>query len=145
MAQQYVVVSRKNPMNPEAPKKYYGLSRSYRRISVEEICKRIGERSSFSTGELEGAIGEFLLEIQNVLSAGDIAQIGKLGNFRLVLQTHPAVTAKDFGKTNIKGCKVNFHPSTQLLDMCRNVKFIPYVADNEKQAGEAEGAAEMGE
>ena len=100
--------------------------------SVEEICKRIGERSSFSVGELEGAINEFLLEIQNVLSEGSVAQIGKLGNFRLVLQTSGAITAKDFNRTNIKGCKVNFRPSTHLQDMCRNVKYLPFIEDKEK-------------
>lgn len=132
MPQQYVIVARKNPRNPEAPKKFYATSRSLRRVTVEEICKRIGERSSFSTGELEGAINEFLLEIQNVLTEGSIAQIGKLGNFRLVLQSHGAISADEFGKTYIKGCKVNFHPSTYLLDMCRTMKFAPFMLDKEK-------------
>ena len=132
MPQQYVIVARKNPRNPESPKKFYATARSLRRVTVEEICKRIGERSSFSTGELEGAINEFLLEIQNVLTEGSIAQIGKLGNFRLVLQSYGAVSADDFGKTSIKGCKVNFHPSTYLLDMCRTMKYAPYVSDKEK-------------
>ncbi len=103
---------------------------------MEEICKRIGERSSFSTGELEGAINEFLLEIQNVLTEGSIAQIGKLGNFRLVLQSRPAASASEFNKTLIKGCKVNFHPSTHLLDMCRNVKYTPYVTEKEEVLAE---------
>lgn len=137
MSQQYVVVARKNLQNPDAPKMFYAISRSYRRVTVEEICKRIGERSSFSTGELEGAISEFLLEIQNVLSEGSVAQIGKLGNFRLVLRTNPAATAKEFGKTNIKGCKVNFRPSTHLQDMCRNVKYLPFMEDKEKAEAES--------
>lgn len=133
MPQQYVIVARKNPRNPESPKKFYATARSLRRVTVEEICKRIGERSSFSTGELEGAINEFLLEIQNVLTEGSIAQIGKLGNFRLVLQSHGAISADGFGKTDIKGCKVNFHPGTYLLDMCRTMKYAPYASDKEKE------------
>lgn len=58
-----------------------------RKVDVDEICSRISERSSYSLGELEGAIGEFLLEIKNVLTEGSIAQVGKLGNFRLSLKT----------------------------------------------------------
>lgn len=147
MPQQFVIIARKNLQNPSAPKKFYALSRSYRRVTVEEICKRVGERSSFSIGELEGAINEFLLEIQNVLMEGSIAQIGKLGNFRLVLRSRPAAAASEFNKTFIKGCKVNFRPSTHLNDMCRTVKYTPYVTEKEEgkvsEVSEVSGVSEV--
>lgn len=134
MSQQYVVVPRKNLQKPEEPSKFYALARSYRRVDTEELCKKVSQRSSYSTGELEGAIGEFLVEIQNVLSEGSIVRLGKLGNFRLVLQTgKPTAVPTDFNKSNVKGCKVNFRPSTQLLDLCKNVKFIPYHPDEVKE------------
>ena len=82
MAQNYVVMARKNLLKPSEAPKYYSVARSGRKVTVKEVCKRITERSSYSKGELEGCIGEFLLEIVNVLDEGNIVQMGDLGNSR---------------------------------------------------------------
>ena len=75
MAQNYVVMARKNLLKPSEAPKYYAVARSGRKVTVKEVCKRITERSSYSKGELEGCIGEFLLEIVNVLDEGNIVQM----------------------------------------------------------------------
>ena len=59
MAQNYVVMARKNLLKPSEAPKYYAVARSGRKVTVKEVCKRITERSSYSKGELEGCIGEF--------------------------------------------------------------------------------------
>ena len=82
MAQNYTLMARKNLLKPDETPKYYAVARSGRKVTVKEVCKRITERSSYSKGELEGCIGEFLLEIVNVLEEGNIVQMGDLGNFR---------------------------------------------------------------
>ena len=61
MAQNYTLMARKNLLKPNETPKYYAVARSGRKVTVKEVCKRITERSSYSKGELEGCIGEFLL------------------------------------------------------------------------------------
>ena len=56
MAQNYVVMARKNLLKPSEAPKYYAVARSGRKVTVKEVCKRITERSSYSKGELEGCI-----------------------------------------------------------------------------------------
>ena len=82
MAQNYTLMARKNLLKPSEAPKYSAVARSGRKVTVKEVCKRITERSSYSKGELEGCIGEFLLEIVNVLDEGNIVQMGDLGNHR---------------------------------------------------------------
>ena len=97
MAQNYTLMARKNLLKPDETPKYYAVARSGRKVTVKEVCKRISERSSYSKGELEGCIGEFLLEIVNVLDEGNIAQMGDLGNFRMSIKTGtPTNTVKEF-------------------------------------------------
>src|SRR3712207_3438287 len=101
--QNYIVVSRKNLQKPQEAPKFYAMARSGRKVSVKDVCKRISERSSYSKGELEGCIGEFLLEILNVLSEGNIVQLGDLGNFRMSIKTGtPTKTEKEFTTSCIK-------------------------------------------
>ena len=137
--QQYVVMSRKNPLKPDEQPKYYALAHGMRTVDLDAICQRISERSSYSLGELEGTIGEFLLEIQNILKEGNIAQVGKLGRFRLTLRTYrPTSTPDDFSNSHVKSCRVLFHPSTKLVEMCKTVKFTPYKSDAEESEEPAE-------
>ena len=97
MAQNYTLMARKNLLKPSETPKFYAVARSGRKVTVKEVCKRITERSSYSKGELEGCIGEFLLEIVNVLDEGNIVQMGDLGNFRMSIKTGtPTDTAKEF-------------------------------------------------
>ena len=82
MAQKYVVVERKNPLKPQEPAKFYAMARSNRRVDTDEVISRVSERSSYSIGELKGCITEFLLEMKNQLSLGNIVLLGDMGSFR---------------------------------------------------------------
>ena len=101
-------------------------------MTVKEVCKRITERSSYSKGELEGCIGEFLLEIVNVLDEGNIVQMGDLGNFRMSIKTG---TPTDYGKgiqgivASIKG-KVLFYPGSDLRKLCKMLDYTLYKSDS---------------
>ena len=85
MAQKYVVVERKNPLKPQEPAKFYAMARSNRRVDTDEVISRVSERSSYSIGELKGCITEFLLEMKNQLSLGNIVLLGDMGSFRVTM------------------------------------------------------------
>ncbi len=125
--QNYVIIPRKNPSKPMEAPKFYAVARSGRTASVKEVCRRISERSSYSKGELEGAIGEFLLEIVNVLQEGNIVQLGDLGNFRMGIKTGtPTETEKEFKSSCIQKSKVLFYPGNDLRKLCKTMDYTPY-------------------
>lgn len=130
MSQSYVTISRKNLLKPAEAPKFYAIARSGRKVTVKEVCKRISERSSYSRGELEGAIGEFLIEILNVLEEGNIVQMGDLGNFRMSLKTGtPTATEKEFSSSCISKGKILFFPGNDLRKLCKTMDYIPYKSD----------------
>lgn len=134
MAQKFVVVARNNPMDKDAAPKFYGLAKSNKKVTLKQICERIAERSSYSKGELEGAITEFLLETLHVLEEGNIAQMGDLGNFRLnVITKSPTESAATFGTGNIDCAKVNFWPGSLLRKLCKTVDFAMIKTEEEKE------------
>ena len=131
MAQNYTLMARKNLLKPDETPKYYAVARSGRKVTVKEVCKRISERSSYSKGELEGCIGEFLLEIVNVLEEGNIVQMGDLGNFRMSIKTGtPTDTAKEFKASCIDKGKVLFYPGSDLRKLCKTLDYTLYKSDS---------------
>ena len=131
MAQNYTLMARKNLLKPSETPKFYAVARSGRKVTVKEVCKRITERSSYSKGELEGCIGEFLLEIVNVLDEGNIVQMGDLGNFRMSIKTGtPTDTAKEFKASCIDKGKVLFYPGSDLRKLCKTLDYTLYKSDS---------------
>ena len=129
MAQNYVVMARKNLLKPSEAPKYYAVARSGRKVTVKEVCKRITERSSYSKGELEGCIGEFLLEIVNVLDEGNIVQMS--------LKTATATaTEKEFKASCIEKGKVLFYPGSDLRKLCKTLDFALYKSDGKPDSGD---------
>ena len=135
--QKYIIMARKNLLKPDSEPKYYAVSRSDRKVNVKEVCKRISERSSYSKGELEGCIGEFMLEIINVLEEGNIVQMGDLGNFRMSVKTGtPTDTEKEFKSSCIEKGKVLFYPGSDLRKLCKTMEYTLYKGDS--KAGSAD-------
>ena len=130
MAQNYTLMARKNLLKPDETPKYYAVARSGRKVTVKEVCKRITERSSYSKGELEGCIGEFLLEIVNVLEEGNIVQMGDLGNFRMSSHLRPTDTVKEFKASCIDKGKVLFYPGSDLRKLCKTLDYTLYKSDS---------------
>lgn len=124
MSQTYVTVLRKNLAKPQESPRYYAMGRSGRVVSIREVAKRIAERSSFSRGELEGCVGEYLLEILNILEEGNIVQLADLGNFRMTIKTAlPTLTATEFKGNCIEGGHVVFYPGKDLRKLCKNMEY----------------------
>ncbi len=137
MAQKCVVVARKNLVKPDEAPKYYALAKSNKNVTVEGICKRIAERSSYSRGELLGCISEFLIEVEHVLDEGNIAEMSTLGNFSLTARTKtPTSTAEEFKSANILGAKIRFYPGESLRNLCKTVKFeVEHAGEDKKENG----------
>lgn len=129
MSQKYTLISRKNPVNPTAEPKFYAHAKTGKRVSVKEICARVSERSSFSKGELEGTIKEFLLEVEHVMQEGNTALLGDLGSFRLSIRSEGAPSEEKFTKANIKDSKVIFRPGTSLRKLCKTMEYELYKPD----------------
>lgn len=124
MSQNYTTVLRKNLAKPQETPRYYAVARSGRAVTIKEVAKRIAERSSYSRGELEGCVSEYLLEILNVLEEGNIVQLGDLGNFRLTIKTaSPTLTADEFKVNCIEGGHVVFHPGKELRKLCKGMEY----------------------
>lgn len=145
MAQNYTIMARKNLLKPNDLPKFYAVARSGRKVSVKDVCKRVSERSSYSRGELEGSIGEFLIEIVNVLNEGNIVQMGDLGNFRMSLKTDtPTETEKEFKSSCIGKGKVLFYPGNDLRKLCKTLDYALYKGDSKDEPEEPGGGGSGG-
>lgn len=140
MSQIYTTVLRKNLAKPQETPRYYAVARSGRTVSIKEVAKRIAERSSYSRGELEGCVSEYLWEILNVLEEGNIAQVGDLGNFRLTIKTAtPTLKEEEFKVNCIEGGHVVFYPGKELRKLCKGMEYAAAAKSKTDEGGDNGG------
>lgn len=125
MSQKFVLVKRKNVLKPTEPEKFYAIAVSNGMVETGDVIRRVSERSSYSQGELEGMIKEFLLEVMNVLEKGNTVRLGELGCFHVTIcNSNPVVDEKKFSvATCIKGSHVRFMPGRLLKKMCKSMEY----------------------
>ena len=135
MSQKFVIVKRRNPLKPKDPAKCYAQAIKAKHVDIHEVVRRIAERSSYSMGELNGAICEFLIELKNQLELGNTVNLGELGNFRVTICTGKATDdpEKFSALTCIKKSRVRFTPGSMLRDMCKAMKYTLYKPEEEEE------------
>jgi len=70
MAIQYVVVTKGNPANPTAPKKFYAQARSSGEVALRQIAKEISDMSTVSTIDTMAVLEALLQLIPKHLADG---------------------------------------------------------------------------
>ena len=119
----------------EGSKLFYAQVRSLKRVPFEKLCDMIALRSTAFPGDVMLVIEGLLSILQERLEEGDIVQVGRLGNFRMVAGSKGAATKQDFTTELFKTARVIFSPGTMLNDIRKSAKFEKITTKEEKETG----------
>ena len=96
---------------------YYGQIRSLKKVSFQKLCDMIAMRSTAFIGDVMLVVEGLLSVMQERLEEGDIIQMGRLGNFRMVAGSKGAATVDDFDTSLFKNARIVYVPGTMLNDI----------------------------
>ena len=114
MAVKYSVSGRKNPMNPESPKKYYGQAQAGGETSLELMAKRISTLCTVTRPDILAVLAALQITVIDALENGEIARLGDLGCLQISISGHGAITDDEYSAEMIKKAKINYRPSKEL-------------------------------
>ncbi len=123
MSAKYNVVSRVNPRDLTAPRKFYPSYKSSGRITMRQLSKRIAQVSTVSPGDTAAVIETLLEIIPQLLEDGNIVELGALGSFRLAIKTEGSATEAEVSVNNIIKVTPRFTPSRELKEAVANARF----------------------
>jgi predicted histone-like DNA-binding protein len=119
----YKVIARKNPRNPEEPQKYYAHIVRPDKISLDELALRISEISPVSELDTKSVLIAFTKVLPEFFLKGASIDMGDLGYFQATIKSGGAEVAEDFISDMIKNFKVSYHPSPEVKDKFKTVKY----------------------
>jgi predicted histone-like DNA-binding protein len=124
MAVSYVLTSKGNPGNPEAPKKFYAQAKSSGELTLRKLSKEITESSTtVSDTDVLAVLNDLTKVLRRHLSNGEIVRFGDFGSFQVAITGAGADTAEKFNASLIRGGKVTFRPGIDLKEMLATLKY----------------------
>ena len=113
----------------EGSKLYYAQVRSLKKLKFEKFCNMVAVRSSAFVGDVKLVIDGILSVMEERLEEGDVIQLGRLGNFRMVAGSKGTENEKDFNVSLFNKARIVFSPrvpcSTRSAKMPNMKRWIP--------------------
>lgn len=124
MAVNYVIVSRGNPSDKEAPKKYYAQAKSSGELTFRKLCKEVADASTtVSDTDVMAVINDLIKIAKRHLSDGEIVRLGDLGTFQISVSSEGAESEEKFHHSLIKNPKILYRPGIDMKDMLATLKY----------------------
>lgn len=140
MALAFSKVKRKVLNGPEeGQEKYYAVAKSSGISDLEKMCDLISARSTVSSADVKGVLDSLNWVMDIELRAGNIVQLGELGNFRLTICSAGTEKAEELTVSQIKGSRIIFTPGIALRNTRRKVTYKSVMAVEKKVSEEPEG------
>ena len=123
----------------EGSKLYYAQVRSLKKLKFEKFCNMVAVRSSAFVGDVKLVIDgilsvmeermysddpqQYQIEVERWVGEGDVIQLGRLGNFRMVAGSKGVENEADFNTSFFNKARIVFSPGTMLTQVKKNVTF----------------------
>ncbi len=107
-------LSRINPQEPEAPRKFYAVAVNQGELTLNNLSKQIAMMSTVSKTDVYAVLMAFTEVVPQALEDGKIVRLGSLGSFSVMVSSDAMPTAEEVSSNNVKQLKMRFRPSLEL-------------------------------
>ena len=119
----FSVVPRKNPINKDAPVKFYAQAQSSGDVDVVEMSDRIERSCTVNSADVLAVLKALEDEIIVGLQKGEIVRLGSIGTFQIGLRSGGVEKEEDFKSVLIKKARVNFRAGKRLRDTLKTLDY----------------------
>ena len=124
MSTKFNVITRYNPQDPEAPKKYYASVKSSGRVTLRELSQQIAQFSTVSTVDTMAVLEALLILIPCEISRGNVVELGEFGTLWMRIQSEGSDTLEEVKANNIKRVLPRFTPGKVFKQILNNTEFV---------------------
>ncbi|MFL7870452.1 MAG: HU family DNA-binding protein [Anaerolineales bacterium] len=124
MTVKYNVVERPNPLDREAPKKFYPSIHSSGRKSLRQLTGRITQMCTVSSADTLAVLESFLTIIPQELAEGNIVELGDFGSFWLRSNSEGSEQVELVTGNQVKSILPRFIPGKEFKKALATVDFV---------------------
>jgi predicted histone-like DNA-binding protein len=118
----YKSVSRKNPISPGDPAKFYANPVYKDKITLRMIADQIATRTTVHRADTIATLEAMTEVLTFFLTSGNIVSLGNFGSFRISIRSNGAETDPELTAANIKSYHLLFRPGMDIQEALNNLK-----------------------
>ncbi|MGL5920020.1 MAG: HU family DNA-binding protein [Bacteroidales bacterium] len=142
MAIQYSVIEKINPLDREAPKKYYANAVKRGSMGLDGLAERIADATTASKADTVLVLMALSTQLQQLLSEGYSIKLDGLGIFRITLNGIGADTLEEYGPHLIRKPYIRFLPDMVLKQRVERTSLEKMSARPKADSGSGDGGDE---
>ena len=104
-------------------KKFYASANSTGTTNLDVLTKEIERSSTVNGADIRAVLYALLDIIPDHLEAGNIVQLGEMGNFKIHISSDGEDTAEEVGLKSIRGSKIIFNPGKKFKEVLTRLDF----------------------
>ena len=124
---------RVNPIDREAPKKWYLSIKSTKQLKKESVAKDISDETTLNPMEAQMALYQLEKVLIRWLLEGRTVKLGDLGSFSLTVKSKAVDTEEEVHPRIVEKVNVRFRPSEALKEAINKAEFLPSDAVSNKK------------
>ena len=136
----YVLSQKRNPQDPEGPKKWYATVKSTQEVTLKQLGKEITQRCTVNYADTLAVLESLTQMLAEHLGNNEIVKLGDFGTFYITIGSEGAETEEKFHRSMVRDPKVRFRSGSDLKNMIRLLDFEKWEDekdDEEAAAGQA--------
>ncbi|MFZ5822694.1 MAG: HU family DNA-binding protein [Chloroflexota bacterium] len=116
-------VERANPLDRQAPKKFFPNVEPSGRVTTRDLADMGAQRSTFSPIDMMAAMECLLRIIPEQLARGNVVELGEFGSFWLRNESEGVATAEEVNGSLITSLRPKFTPGKLFKKVLADVTF----------------------
>ncbi|MDO5017590.1 MAG: HU family DNA-binding protein [Porphyromonas sp.] len=110
--------------NAKTPRVAVAYTRQIRQVTTKELAEDISDRCTVHRADVYAVLDALSISATNYLVNGFGVKLGDLGSFSMRISCKAASTAEEFSQDLIKGAKIAFTPSKEILARVKQVSYV---------------------
>lgn len=117
-------VQRYNPLDKDAPAKWYPVQYTVQLVNETEVAELVADETTLNPMEALMAIRQLRKVVQRLLLDGKSVKLGNWGTFNVTLNTEGADTAEELTANHVKRVNVNFQAGEDMKTAMQKADFV---------------------
>ncbi len=116
-------IQRANPLDKEAPRKFYVSTSGSGEIDLETMSANISEKCTLTEPDVLAVLSALTSEMTAQLMEGKIVRFGSFGSFQLGISSKGVATETEASRNQVKGIRVKFRPGRRISNALAQLRF----------------------
>ncbi|NDV66707.1 HU family DNA-binding protein [Bacteroides sp. 224] len=139
MSLKYSIAELKNPLRPQAPKKFYARSQVREDVDIYRLAREIAYSSSQTEGDVLSTIFSLFQKTSEHLADGDSVSLGDFGKFQYHISSNGTATKEEFSTGHIRDVKLRFRPGRMIRTSVADHTFERVLSVKARKAAKVNG------